>query len=359
LQVEVTILLGKFATMMDNAAAFIGGRLSIDSDDGIDDIAKHPISCLWKAWKGSNKKERKSFDFQPFRESFQTYLAEVRGEEFCYDVFHRKQQLMCTCMSTMPLEGDELEKVLLALIIFSTKTKLERNYVLAEWIWYARCLQDLGKGPRAYLLPGGNHFVCQHALSRVSGIQKYHVFTVNKVNSDRLICQEADGYPLCFDDNVIKKQYRGKEWAQALVWELQPLKKTGMKDIKWITLYNEWRPLILLDFQQKYQYFHEDPGTKRREKTRINRGKKQHRRDWIEMSPSWRQRKSQRHHWLNQMHHQKQSNNPQIQTMIIRKRRPSLSKRGSNCLHSNKAYKEQKASKGPFVLWLHVIVCWY
>lgn len=766
--------------MAEDGPTLSDGGSSIDSDDGIDDIAKHPVSCLWKAWKGSNKKEQKSFDFQPFRESFETYLEEVRSEEFCYDIFHGKQQLTCTCMSTMSLQGDELENVLSALIRFSTKTKLERNYVLAEWIRYARCSQDSGKGPRAYLLPGGNHFVCQHALSRVCGmksyawrglckkvrdgislehglcgknsnranleaqewidsflsrleeqaapratrmvrylnkegnyvqevrdddidgvdlpshctklglykqfvaergwrfiydpknrildkvpidgmeqdpdnpsalpsinsfkaywekhfpkmkiqsasadicdecfvfanqvryrqrltgkegadalkddmeddriadealkdkeadalkaetlilsaaehvnkqqkqralfkhvklqarnplyqgtgvqvhtfvadfsqnmgvpnlageqpgkayylsplsafvfgvvdcsnkkttlaahtyfetdgkkggnnvasmlwnelarkglttpagpkeinfvmdncggqnknrmvlrllfllvklkicfkarmiflvkghtkndcdrmfnlmkktyrntncytpkqlfefvnnshedvelvdvmntggfmdwdkaqnkymrtpesIQKYHVFTVNRFNPDRLICQEADDYPLCFDDNVIKKQYRGQEWAQAFLQELRPLKKIGMKDIKWITLYDEWRPLIPLDFRQEYQYFHQDPGTERREKTRINRGEAAQtrlNRAVTESKPAAKIKTSLK---------AKKQQSTKANNDSKKKAKPKQ-KRGPTASTASKPTKKPKASKGPFVL---------
>jgi hypothetical protein len=156
--------------MTDEAASLVA---SSDSEDEIDDMAKHPVSSLWKAWKGSNKKERKNFDFEPFKDMFETYLKEVQQEEFCYDVFHTKQQVTCTCMSSMPLIGEELDRVVSALLRFSIKTKLERNYLLAEWIRYGRCFQGAGRGTKAYLLPGGNHFICQHALSRVCGMKSY------------------------------------------------------------------------------------------------------------------------------------------------------------------------------------------
>jgi hypothetical protein len=65
--------------MTEDAAAFSNGGSSIYSDDGIDDIAKHPISCLWKAWKGSNKKERKSFDFQLFQKKLSNLPSRSEG----------------------------------------------------------------------------------------------------------------------------------------------------------------------------------------------------------------------------------------------------------------------------------------
>jgi hypothetical protein len=171
-------------------------------------------------------------------------------------------------------------------------------------------------------------------------IQKYHVFTVNRVNPDRLICQEADGYPLCFDDNIIKKQYRGKEWAQAFLRELKPLKKTGMKDIKWITLYDEWRPLIPLDFRQEYQYFREDPGTERREKTRINRGEAAQtrlNRAVTELKASKASSKA------------KQQSTKATKDNKKKKVQPKQ-KRGPTASTATRPTKKQKPSKGPFVL---------
>jgi hypothetical protein len=103
-------------------------------------------------------------------------------------------------------------------------------------------------------------------------IQKFHVFAVNIVNPDRLMCQEADEYPIHFDDKVIKKQFRNQPWGNTFLQELQPIQPTGMKDIKWITLYDEWRTLVPVDYRKDYTFFHQDPGDERREKTRLNRG---------------------------------------------------------------------------------------
>jgi hypothetical protein len=162
-------------------------------------------------------------------------------------------------------------------------------------------------------------------------IQKYHIFAVNATNSDRLICQEADGYPLCFDDNVIKKQYHGKDWAQALIQSLQPLKKTGMKDIKWITLYDEWRPLIPMDYRKDYQFFHEDPGPERREKSRINRGEAATTR----MNRAVTETKK------------KPATRKNTKQSTVAKPRP---KRASTASTEPKATKKARARKGPFVL---------
>jgi hypothetical protein len=102
-------------------------------------------------------------------------------------------------------------------------------------------------------------------------IQNYHVFQVHSTNPNRLLCQEAHGYPIINDDSVVRKQFRNQEWG-SLADELEDVQPLGMKDIKWITLYDEWRPLIPMDLRKDYKYFHNDPGEERRAKNKQNRG---------------------------------------------------------------------------------------
>jgi hypothetical protein len=177
-------------------------------------------------------------------------------------------------------------------------------------------------------------------------IQKYHVFTVNRINPDRLICQEADGYPLCFDDKIIRKQYRGKEWAKGLMKELQPLKKTGMKDIKWITLYDEWRPLIPIDFRQEYQYFCQDPGTERREKTRINRGEAAQTR----LNRAVTDSKAAVAKPKATSKAKQQSTKPISNNQAKKKKAQPKQKKSTTAPTASKPTKRQRTSKGPFVL---------
>jgi hypothetical protein len=101
-------------------------------------------------------------------------------------------------------------------------------------------------------------------------IQNFHVFQVTQASPNRLMCQEAYGYPFVNDDSVVRKQYRNQQWG-TLEDELQDLQPLGVKDIKWITLYDEWRPLIPADNRKDYVYFHNDPGPERRQKSKLNR----------------------------------------------------------------------------------------
>jgi hypothetical protein len=159
------------------------GRLEADAASSGDDSltldateewAKHPVSVLWGQWKGTSKKEKATFDFEPHRDGFSSYIKELVAEPHCLDVFVTGRERKCTCMHDLNLEdGNELERVVSALMKFSTKLKLDRNYIMAEWIRYADAHQAKGAGLKAYLLPGGNHMICQHALARVCGMKSY------------------------------------------------------------------------------------------------------------------------------------------------------------------------------------------
>ena len=74
---------------------------------------------------------------------------------------------------------------------------------------------------------------------------------------------------------LIKKKYRTEKkdfWEQRIA-ELEPCGKVGMKDIKWVELFDKWRPLIPDEFRAKWKYYAEDPGTERRDKVKNNKKK--------------------------------------------------------------------------------------
>ena len=109
-------------------------------------------------------------------------------------------------------------------------------------------------------------------MEHPTGIVNHHIFTVTQQKPDRLMCQEAAGYPIVFKDNIVREQFRGTSWADHLLEELQPLEPIGMKDIKWKTLYDKWRPLVPLEHRKDYYYYCNDPGSQRRDKIKANTG---------------------------------------------------------------------------------------
>jgi hypothetical protein len=160
--------------------AGLDAGIALTSEDGssASDISeewtKHPVAVLWGEWKASSKKGKSTFDFQPHHDAFCSYLRELAAEPHCLDVFVTGRGRSCTCMHDAKLEVEaELERVVSALLKFSTKTKLDRNYIMAEWIRYADAHQEKGASLKAYLLPGGNNLICQHAIARVCGMKSY------------------------------------------------------------------------------------------------------------------------------------------------------------------------------------------
>jgi hypothetical protein len=142
---------------------------SEDGSDLIEDWAKHPVSLLWKDWKKASKREKKTFDYESYRDEFSSYLEGLQEGPFCLDV--KGRALTCTCMKDLNMGADEKERVLTGLVKFATKTKVERNYLIAEWIRYSDCLK--GDATKRFLLPGGTKPICQHAISRVCGMKSY------------------------------------------------------------------------------------------------------------------------------------------------------------------------------------------
>jgi hypothetical protein len=144
---------------------------SIEPEAVIEDWVKHPVSELWAEWKSSNKKQKSNFDFEAHKERFTSYLQELAAEPHCLDVFTNGREMACTCMKDLNMEDDQVARVVAALMKFATKTKLERDNMVAEWIRYAEAHQKNGGGLMVYLLPGGNQLICQHALARVCGMK--------------------------------------------------------------------------------------------------------------------------------------------------------------------------------------------
>jgi hypothetical protein len=78
-------------------------------------------------------------------------------------------------------------------------------------------------------------------------------------------------YLIINNDTVVIKQFRDQEWS-SLEDELEFVAPIEMKDMKWITLYNECRPLMPPDLRAYYEYFHNDPGPVHREMNKLNKG---------------------------------------------------------------------------------------
>jgi hypothetical protein len=68
---------------------------------------KHPVALLWEEWKGSNKKQKATFDFESHKERFIEFLKVIAGEPNVLDVFVTGRERHCTCMHHLWLKDNE------------------------------------------------------------------------------------------------------------------------------------------------------------------------------------------------------------------------------------------------------------
>ena len=143
----------------------------LDSDE--EEITSHPITVLWKAWKGAKKKERDSFDMAPHRTAWMNFITKLTTEDNCMDVHCTGRLTKCICMKGIQLGQAVGEDVLSYLIGFSQMKKIERRLIMAEWIRYGDAFALSQRGGRNFLLPGSRHPICGSALARVCGLKSY------------------------------------------------------------------------------------------------------------------------------------------------------------------------------------------
>lgn len=98
---------------------------------------------------------------------------------------------------------------------------------------------------------------------------QYHVFTVTAVKPNVLQCQEAIDRPIV-ELKMVKQEFHGTNWADTLLTELRPLAAPGLRDIKWKTMYDQWRKYIPEHKRRTFKYYSVDPGAARRNKIKAN-----------------------------------------------------------------------------------------
>ena len=57
-------------------------------------------------------------------------------------------------------------------------------------------------------------------------------------------------------------------WCMRMAAQLYGIPYPGMQDIKWIELYDKWRPLVPEQHRKGFKFFEEDPGPERRAKVK-------------------------------------------------------------------------------------------
>ena len=92
-------------------------------------------------------------------------------------------------------------------------------------------------------------------------VKMNHIFTCYHTDKDAIYTQEYDTAP-AKRQLLVKEDHRGKDWMNTCC--PQRILPTGLSDIKWLELYNNWRPLIPEVKWDEFKYYKEDPGPKRR-----------------------------------------------------------------------------------------------
>lgn len=139
---------------------------------------EHPLQSLRRAWLECKKKERKSFDYEPYRDDIRAYLSLLQNRGPCEDIHNVGRSINCTCLHDLDLTGEEEDSVIDYLIDYAKLSFDEQRARLLEWKKYARLfkypVKATGNNHQHYLLPGSRSYtVCKNGLSRVIGKSRH------------------------------------------------------------------------------------------------------------------------------------------------------------------------------------------
>ena len=109
----------------------------------------------------------------------------------------------------------------------------------------------------------------------IPALLSYHVFDYKKKPYPFLFLSQAHGRDAKDGVALIKAKYRSedKDFWQTVIDGLEPIAAVGMKDIKWVELYDKWGPLIPEEYKQQWKFYNTDPGKERRDKVKANKKK--------------------------------------------------------------------------------------
>jgi hypothetical protein len=106
-------------------------------------------------------------------------------------------------------------------------------------------------------------------FKRLTEINSNHIFEVKTDSKNSIDLYEYDGAGDPVNKLIVKKQYQSIDWVEDALKELfsSPKPRVGMQDIKWIELYDKWRPLVP-EAEQQYYYIKTKPGPEVRAKVK-------------------------------------------------------------------------------------------
>ena len=104
------------------------------------------------------------------------------------------------------------------------------------------------------------------------GVKPMHVFSVHADDPDNLRMSEYWGAEVT-KQLLVKPEFRGKPWADDTAEGNRPapINPPGMRDIKYMELYDKWRHMIPMEKRKAYKYFDVPPPEGIRKKVRENK----------------------------------------------------------------------------------------
>jgi hypothetical protein len=109
----------------------------------------------------------------------------------------------------------------------------------------------------------------------VGDVNQTHIFEVLADDSDSMTVYECDG-AVPKKLQLVKPKYKGEDWigeALAMLFSA-PKPLVGLQEIKWLELFDKWRPLIPVE-RQTYYYIKQPPSQEIRTKVRKHTGQAQ------------------------------------------------------------------------------------
>jgi hypothetical protein len=107
-------------------------------------------------------------------------------------------------------------------------------------------------------------------IKRPKHIQANHIFEVSEADPNSMFLYEYDGEEP-HKQVLVRPNYKEMDWTDEAITLMTPKPAVGIQDIKWMELYDKWRPLIPLE-RQTYKYIKEPPSTEIRSKVKKHTG---------------------------------------------------------------------------------------
>ena len=106
-------------------------------------------------------------------------------------------------------------------------------------------------------------------MYELTNIKKNHIFEVRADDWNTMYRYEYEGAPST-KQLIIRPEFRDVDWTTPALQGLTAIPRVGIRDIKWIELYDKWRPLIPVE-HRRLKYVALDPGPTRRDKVSKHR----------------------------------------------------------------------------------------